>query len=255
MLTPTASSGLPVDVTSASPSVCTTGGAHGATIAFVGVGQCQLDESQDGNTTYNAAPVVRENIDVVPAHATVHVAPAAVPVLRPSAESGRRRLGLGPRGNRRPNRDARRLYCLRAHDRIGRHHVAGRQLPAHGLRRALKSELHRDLRRRPDGHAGGRLARVRGSVARLDRKRDRNLGQRAAVGERHAGRGRTPRRPRQGEGGLPDLQVDVDRLHAGLPGPGGRGKRVRSRGDGDYAARRPLYGLRAHVKPRLLRRG
>jgi hypothetical protein len=82
-LTPTASSGLPVDVTSASPSVCTTDGAHGTTITFVGVGQCQLDESQDGNTTYNAAPVVRENIDVGPAHATVHVAPPNVQYSNP----------------------------------------------------------------------------------------------------------------------------------------------------------------------------
>ena len=55
-LVPLSSSGLPVDVTSDTPSVCTATGTHGTTITYVGVGHCAIEEAQPGNATYNAAP-------------------------------------------------------------------------------------------------------------------------------------------------------------------------------------------------------
>jgi hypothetical protein len=51
-------SGQPVTFTSATPNVCTTGGANGATITMVAVGNCTIhaDQAADNNGNYLAAP-------------------------------------------------------------------------------------------------------------------------------------------------------------------------------------------------------
>jgi hypothetical protein len=77
-VSPTATSGLAVDVASQTPSVCTTSGSPGATITFIGAGECRIRESQTGNETYNAAPGVGLLIDVLPKDVTVNLAPPAV---------------------------------------------------------------------------------------------------------------------------------------------------------------------------------
>ena len=77
-VTPTASSGLPVEVTSETPAVCTATGAHGTTITYVGVGTCIIDEAQPGNDTYNSTQIDARYIPVFKANATVTVSPASV---------------------------------------------------------------------------------------------------------------------------------------------------------------------------------
>jgi hypothetical protein len=53
-------SGNPVTFTSGTPTVCTSGGTNGATVLFVGLGNCAITASQAGSGNYNAAqPVVR----------------------------------------------------------------------------------------------------------------------------------------------------------------------------------------------------
>jgi hypothetical protein len=70
-ITPIASSGLAVEVSSQTPSVCTTSGDHGHDLTFTGVGTCILEEAQPGNTTFNAATEVRPQLSVGRARATV----------------------------------------------------------------------------------------------------------------------------------------------------------------------------------------
>lgn len=53
---PTASSGLPVSVTTTTPAVCTTGGSNGTTITLVAPGTCTLFANQAGNGSYAPAP-------------------------------------------------------------------------------------------------------------------------------------------------------------------------------------------------------
>jgi hypothetical protein len=77
-VTPAASSGLPVDITSETPAVCTATGAHGTTITFVGVGTCIIDEAQPGNDTYNSTQINAGAFRVFEATATVTVSPASV---------------------------------------------------------------------------------------------------------------------------------------------------------------------------------
>src|SRR5262249_24967882 len=54
----TASSGLAVTFTTATPGVCTATGKNGATIKLVATGTCTVQAAQAGNATYNAAPMV-----------------------------------------------------------------------------------------------------------------------------------------------------------------------------------------------------
>ena len=60
-LVATASSGLTVSFAGSSPSVCTV---SGSTATMVAPGECVVTASQAGNTSYNAAPNVIENIQV-----------------------------------------------------------------------------------------------------------------------------------------------------------------------------------------------
>ncbi len=57
-------SGLTVTFTSATPAVCTSSGANGATITFVAEGTCTVNANQAGNGTYNAAPQVQQTFTV-----------------------------------------------------------------------------------------------------------------------------------------------------------------------------------------------
>ena len=50
--------------TSATPSVCTSSGANGATITFIAEGTCTVNANQAGNGTYNAAPQVQQTFTV-----------------------------------------------------------------------------------------------------------------------------------------------------------------------------------------------
>lgn len=61
LTTPTATSGLTVTVTSATPSVCTI---STLTVTITGVGSCILTADQAGNGTYNAAPSVEQSFTV-----------------------------------------------------------------------------------------------------------------------------------------------------------------------------------------------
>ena len=55
-----ASSGPTVSFTTTTPSVCSSGGANGATITLAEPGTCTVEATQAGNATYNAAtPVYR----------------------------------------------------------------------------------------------------------------------------------------------------------------------------------------------------
>ena len=60
----TASSGLAVTFTTSTPSVCTAGGLHGATITLVGPGTCTVKADQPGNAIYNPAPTVSQSLRV-----------------------------------------------------------------------------------------------------------------------------------------------------------------------------------------------
>jgi hypothetical protein len=59
--TATASSGLPVTVSSLTPAVCTF---SGATVSFVAAGSCSIAASQAGNVNYNAAAQVAQTFKV-----------------------------------------------------------------------------------------------------------------------------------------------------------------------------------------------
>src|SRR5262249_27581755 len=45
-VSPTASSGLPVTITTTTPAVCSPGGTNGTTITLIGVGTCTLNANQ-----------------------------------------------------------------------------------------------------------------------------------------------------------------------------------------------------------------
>jgi hypothetical protein len=59
-------SGNPVDLTSATPAVCTvpSGATNSRTVSFVGGGTCEIDANQAGNTDYQAAPQATQSFVV-----------------------------------------------------------------------------------------------------------------------------------------------------------------------------------------------
>ncbi len=64
----TASSGLPVTFTSATPAVCTVAGT---TVSYVANGTCTIRADQAGNATYNAAPQVTQGFTVAKGNQTI----------------------------------------------------------------------------------------------------------------------------------------------------------------------------------------
>lgn len=66
----TASSGLPVTLTSLNPEVCTI---EGNTVTVVNAGSCTLLAAQDGDTQYNPAPLVTQTFEVAKAAASVTI--------------------------------------------------------------------------------------------------------------------------------------------------------------------------------------
>jgi len=76
-LSATSSSGLPVSLTSATPSVCTL---IGNTASFLIAGTCDIHATQAGNATYAVAPLIAYDIDVHPILQTINFATVAVPV-------------------------------------------------------------------------------------------------------------------------------------------------------------------------------
>jgi PKD repeat protein len=56
-----ASSGLPVGLTSATPSVCRV---EGATVSFIEPGDCTIEATQPGNAEYEAAPEAQQSVTV-----------------------------------------------------------------------------------------------------------------------------------------------------------------------------------------------
>jgi hypothetical protein len=65
IVSPTATSGLPVTVTSSTPDVCTAGGDNGTTVTFVSAGTCILEADQAGNTVTQSAPEVTRKFKIV----------------------------------------------------------------------------------------------------------------------------------------------------------------------------------------------
>lgn len=57
-------SGNPVTFSTATPAVCTSGGTHGATIAFVAAGTCTVEANQAGTTTWAPAPTASVSFTV-----------------------------------------------------------------------------------------------------------------------------------------------------------------------------------------------
>ena len=66
--TPTATSSLPVTVTSATTAVCTV---SAYTVTITGVGSCVLTANQPGKGTFNAAPAVEQAFTVSPGSPTI----------------------------------------------------------------------------------------------------------------------------------------------------------------------------------------
>ncbi|HET6875522.1 MAG TPA: hypothetical protein VFH70_12120, partial [Acidimicrobiales bacterium] len=62
----TATSGLAVTFSTATPSVCKSGGKKGATITLLRVGTCTITADQAGNATYAPAPSVSRSFTVSP---------------------------------------------------------------------------------------------------------------------------------------------------------------------------------------------
>src|SRR5262249_44694937 len=67
----TASAGLAVTFSSTTPSVCTSGGANGATITFVATGTCTIQADQAGDANWNAAPPVSQGFTVTKGNQTI----------------------------------------------------------------------------------------------------------------------------------------------------------------------------------------
>jgi hypothetical protein len=70
-------SGNPVVFTSATPAICTTGGADSATVTLVAVGTCTIDADQAGDGSFNPAPQVTQSFAIVRASQTVTMPPMA----------------------------------------------------------------------------------------------------------------------------------------------------------------------------------
>jgi len=60
----TATSGLPVDFSSLTPAVCTSGGVNGSTVTLVATGTCTIAADQAGNIDYAPAPQVTQSFAV-----------------------------------------------------------------------------------------------------------------------------------------------------------------------------------------------
>ena len=77
----TASSGLPVSFGSLTTSICTTTGTNGTTVTLVpsALGQCTIQASQAGNSTYAAAPSVNQSFQITLASQSISF--AALPNL------------------------------------------------------------------------------------------------------------------------------------------------------------------------------
>ena len=73
-VTATASSGLPVALTSGTPWVCSM---TGATVSFGGAGTCTIDANQAGNATYEAAPEAQQSFTVSKGPQTIDVTSSA----------------------------------------------------------------------------------------------------------------------------------------------------------------------------------
>jgi PKD repeat protein len=71
----TATSGLLVSLSSATPAVCSL---SGASVSFVGAGTCTIDADQAGDAEYSAAPQAQQSF------AVGGPAPSAPPILQPS---------------------------------------------------------------------------------------------------------------------------------------------------------------------------
>jgi len=69
-LSASASSGLPVSVSSLTTSICTV---SGATVSVIGVGTCTIQATQAGNVDFTAAPAVSQSFSVGKGTATVAV--------------------------------------------------------------------------------------------------------------------------------------------------------------------------------------
>ncbi len=67
-VTATASSGLPVTFSSASPAVCTV---TGSTVSFVAAGTCRINADQVGDAIYSPAPQLQQIVTSVPPEVTV----------------------------------------------------------------------------------------------------------------------------------------------------------------------------------------
>jgi streptogramin lyase len=76
-LSASSSSGLPVTLASATPTVCTL---SGNTASLLIAGTCDVHATQAGNATYAAAPLLAYDIDVHPIIQTINFATVAVPV-------------------------------------------------------------------------------------------------------------------------------------------------------------------------------
>jgi lysophospholipase L1-like esterase len=74
----TASSGLPVTYSSATPAVCT---ASSATVTIVAAGSCTINANQAGNATYSAATQVQQTISITQAAQTITGFAPATPVV------------------------------------------------------------------------------------------------------------------------------------------------------------------------------
>jgi hypothetical protein len=79
VLSATASSGLAVMFTSATPSVCTV---SGSAVTGVSAGNCSILADQPGNSTYNPAPQVSQTITVRAALQSQTITFGAAPSLR-----------------------------------------------------------------------------------------------------------------------------------------------------------------------------
>ena len=73
----TATSGLTVTFSSATPSICSSGGTNGSTISFVGSGTCTVNATQGGDTNWNPAPQAQQTFSVAKASPTLSVSAPA----------------------------------------------------------------------------------------------------------------------------------------------------------------------------------
>jgi uncharacterized protein YkwD len=76
-LSATASSGLPVTFTSATPAVCATSGTRGTTLTLLAAGTCSVDADQAGDALRNPAPRVTRTFQVGKRTLTVRASDAA----------------------------------------------------------------------------------------------------------------------------------------------------------------------------------